>query len=564
MLNPRSEAHVSALAAPLLALPQTCGQWLRTRLSPRTGDLLLREGLITPVQLERALAWQVESRQPLGAAVVSLGLAEASHVLAVLNRHHRIRAESLTDDIPGLIDSRRAARRALGWMRMHLGLKLSLVVAGILWVAVVVLCLVMLAHQQTWITAQARETTRLRMGLLAEQARPAVLRYDGKAASKAVAAAAERPLVAYSAVTDARGRLLAQAGSAAVGPLLPLPERGNAPEQRLTLPDGAEVLLMSQPIRAAGKTVGHAHVALALDYVAAQMRQEALLLIGLSTLIVALGVALAWTQGGRLLRTLAALLAVTPMTRGTDQDYRIHIRAGHEFEDLTTNFDHLSRELAHKLHLEESVQRYVNPAVLAHIRDSPDDPWMKGQLSEATVLFTDVRGFTALAESREPEAVVEALNEYFAIANRAIVAEGGYVDKFIGDGVLGVFGVPFARDDHVLCAVKAAVEMQRQLRRQGRRSLNPMLMRVGIGVNNGTLVSGNIGSTERMEYTVIGDCVNVAARLNTLAEPGEVIVSDHVAAQLPSHLVTLSELPPVSVKGKQEPLHAQKVLKINF
>ena len=125
----------------------------------------------------------------------------------------------------------------------------------------------------------------------------------------------------------------------------------------------------------------------------------------------------------------------------------------------------------------------------------------------------------------EPEEVVEQLNEYFEIATKAIIQFGGFVDKFIGDAILGVFGVPVFRQDHVERAVRAAIYLQHKLNSSG-LSGNKLLGSIGIGIDTGIIVSGNIGSQVKMEYTVIGDCVNVASRLNGLAGPGEIIISD--------------------------------------
>jgi adenylate cyclase len=198
------------------------------------------------------------------------------------------------------------------------------------------------------------------------------------------------------------------------------------------------------------------------------------------------------------------------------------------------------------------------------IRANPEQSWFKGRRDEASILFTDVRGFTAVAETREPEAIVDALNEYFVIATTVIVEQGGYVDKYIGDAVLGVFGVPEPLHDHALHAVKAAVTMQNRLRRRARTSRNPFLDKIGIGINSGLVLSGNVGSNEKLEYTVIGDCVNLASRLNALAEAGEIVISDSVANRIPSHLITLRTLEAQHVKGKREPVVAHKVLRTDY
>ena len=152
-------------------------------------------------------------------------------------------------------------------------------------------------------------------------------------------------------------------------------------------------------------------------------------------------------------------------------------------------------------------------------------------------------------ETRDPEKIVGDLNEYFSIATELILANGGYVDKFIGDAVLGVFGVPIFHEDHAERAVKAAVAMQKELLKRAADNKNPLLSRIGIGINSGVVVSGNLGSQVKMEYTVIGDSVNVASRLNSLAGSGEIIISKNIY-ELTKNMISVKPLPTAKNKGQ--------------
>ncbi|NIP71936.1 MAG: adenylate/guanylate cyclase domain-containing protein, partial [Gammaproteobacteria bacterium] len=160
---------------------------------------------------------------------------------------------------------------------------------------------------------------------------------------------------------------------------------------------------------------------------------------------------------------------------------------------------------------------------------------------------------------RDPEVVVEALNQYFDIATRNIQEHGGYVDKFIGDAVMGVFGVPIASDAHAQQAVRAALAMQKEFAEVARQTGNELVARVGIGINSGYVVSGNIGSQDKLEYTVIGDTVNVASRLNSLAGAGETVISRPVL-ELVGGRLNVQPLPRQQVKGKSEPIEVYKLL----
>jgi len=141
-----------------------------------------------------------------------------------------------------------------------------------------------------------------------------------------------------------------------------------------------------------------------------------------------------------------------------------------------------------------------------------------GVKREATILLSDLRAFTHVSENRDPAEVVGLLNEYFTAMAAVVREHGGTIDKFIGDGILAVFGVPVAHSDHAVRAVETAMEMQRTLAvLNGRHSASGRpTLRMGIAVHTGTVVAGNVGSPERMEYTVVGDAVNLTARIEEL------------------------------------------------
>ncbi len=178
---------------------------------------------------------------------------------------------------------------------------------------------------------------------------------------------------------------------------------------------------------------------------------------------------------------------------------------------------------------------------------------------DATVMFADLRGYTALTEGMSPRVLVEqVLNRYFTRMTEALYRHGGTIDKFLGDGIIGLFGVPIARPDDIQRALQAAVEMQRafaELRKGWRHDLERDIG-LGIGISYGPAVVGNIGSTQRQDYTVIGDVVNTASRLNGLAQAGQIVISHLLVDAFPPGMAipgTLRERGPLALKGKQEP-----------
>jgi adenylate cyclase len=175
-----------------------------------------------------------------------------------------------------------------------------------------------------------------------------------------------------------------------------------------------------------------------------------------------------------------------------------------------------------------NLNRYLPPQVVDLITSKGGSVELGGVLQPVTVLFADIRGFTRLSEQMDAREVVDLLNDFFAVMTAAIFQSNGTLDKFIGDCVMALFGAPIPSERSPRNALVAAVRMQQQVARLGaervQRGLAPM--RIGIGLHHGPAVVGNIGSTERLQYTAIGDTVNVAARLVSRAEPGQILISE--------------------------------------
>jgi adenylate cyclase len=207
---------------------------------------------------------------------------------------------------------------------------------------------------------------------------------------------------------------------------------------------------------------------------------------------------------------------------------------------------------------------HVSPAVVGEIlkQDDPADAIaLRGKRVRATIFYSDIRGFTSLSETMEPEAVYAQLNEYFDAMCAIIFERGGFVDKFIGDCVMAVFSAPFQTPDDARNAFEAAIEQQREIERLNERwsAAGRPTLAVGMGINTGEVVMGNLGASSRMNYTVVGDAVNLAARLYNIATGGEIIISQstYEACGAPPNVEALD---PVSVRGKSQPVTIYRVL----
>jgi adenylate cyclase len=195
-------------------------------------------------------------------------------------------------------------------------------------------------------------------------------------------------------------------------------------------------------------------------------------------------------------------------------------------------------------------ERYFAPDLAAAIAGEREQVQLGGARRPAAILFSDIRGFSSLSERLLPEVLVGLLNEYFGEMVDIVFEHGGTLDKFIGDAILANWGAPVARADDADRALAAAIEMQREMREinQKRRPGEPRF-EIGIGVNWGEVFVGNIGSPRRLEFTVIGDAVNVASRLCSSAKAGEIIVSGSLLEQL-GNRPEVESLGPVQLRGR--------------
>ncbi len=211
-------------------------------------------------------------------------------------------------------------------------------------------------------------------------------------------------------------------------------------------------------------------------------------------------------------------------------------------------------------------QRYVHPSVVEELMSNPRAVELGGQTKEVSIIFADIRGYTALNDGRRSEEVVEILNEYLQILTEAIWEEQGTLTMFQGDALMAIFNAPLPQPDHAVRAVRAALGM-RQAIQERQRQQDPnfpevkygIRVRYGIGVNTGIATVGNIGSRDRLQnYTAIGDAVNVASRLQSNADDNEILLHHTTYEQVYPYFDCLL-MPPLPVKNKKDPLTVYKV-----
>lgn len=206
------------------------------------------------------------------------------------------------------------------------------------------------------------------------------------------------------------------------------------------------------------------------------------------------------------------------------------------------------------------ISRLIPPSVVEQVVKGELTIEKGGRLTECTMLFSDIRGFTTMSDGRPAQEIVNTLNEYFEVMVDILFKYSGTLDKFVGDEIIGLFGAPIQIEDAPFKAVACAIAMLQALEEfnRTRASENQAPIRIGIGINTGNVITGSIGSTRALQYTAIGDAMNVASRLVNVAGSGEIIISEHTYRHVAGR-VEAQQLPPVKVKGKAEELKVYRV-----
>lgn len=206
---------------------------------------------------------------------------------------------------------------------------------------------------------------------------------------------------------------------------------------------------------------------------------------------------------------------------------------------LRSKLDRAYRDLNRSQRIRKTFGQFVTPQVAEFVLANPKRVWQRGERKEVTVLFADVRRFTPFAEAASPEEAVEALNEIFRCVTDAVQREGGILNKFIGDGMLALFGAPATDERHAEAGARAALRACAAVNKlaAARSARKQPPLRIGIGLNTGEVVAGCLGTNTRTEYSVIGHAVNLAARLESEAAPGQIYLGPETLRRLPDRFL---------------------------
>jgi class 3 adenylate cyclase len=319
---------------------------------------------------------------------------------------------------------------------------------------------------------------------------------------------------------------------------------------------------LQQPVTETGldgqvKQLGVVHLGVDQDLVDRVIFSVTMKLAAIALAAVAFGLVLAFLTVTWMTRPIGRLVKGVLAIAGGDFDTRLKVPGRDELGELTSSFNEMALSLGQNEMLKGAFTRYVSDAALKQILADPGKTGLHSRRTLATIYTSDVRGFTAMSETLEPEQVVQVINTYLSLQTEIILQHGGVVDKFIGDATIGVWGKETPAEDDAFNAVRAAWESQAAIDRMNkeREARGEVVKLIGIGVNTGEVVSGNMGSSRKMEYTVTGE---------------HVIFADQICAECPGGKVWISQSTYERIKDKVivEPAqlskgHENRVFQVN-
>lgn len=437
-------------------------------------------------------------------------------------------------------------------MRVGIKLKFALLLSGILMFTTSVVGVIMIYHQKSSLEAQLRSMAGTITDEFATDSKIPLLQKDSLAMNLLV-----QNILKYPGLTDAyilnhdlviEGRMhIKEVGHRYQDAALIAGTSGPGP---WLVKEAAGELTFAAPIVFKKTTVGYTIITFSDAFIKKQVSGAVRSVIIIAILAVAGVAVMSLPLAARLLRPIFTIFKGTQEIMLGNLDYRIPVNRRDEIGELIKSFNAMASELKKKEILKGVFNRYVNPHVADEIMREPEKVRLGGQRSEVTVFFADIRGFTALSKKTSPEDVVELLNRYFTLLTEVIFAFEGTVDKFIGDAVMSVFGSPVKMERHLEQGVKAAFAIKTAVEKinRMREKRGAVALNIGIGLDSGVVIAGNMGSVSRMEYTAVGDAVNMASRLSDLAKGGQVLVPNALYEKIKDN-VDGERLAEVDIKG---------------
>ncbi|MFO8023895.1 adenylate/guanylate cyclase domain-containing protein [Thiohalophilus sp.] len=415
--------------------------------------------------------------------------------------------------------------------------KLSLIITLLISGGMIMLGLVIVTNQTELLRGQMDEFGQTMVNQVAESSKELVLSDDTLSLMVVISNLGTNENVLGASIYSDNGEVLASSGANPSGDIINLYGKsthiGNnsysvAWQSSRDAGTYTSALAFITPIRFQGVIAGHALVSFSEQALNESIQHTISAIAAATILMIILGIIIAFIMGDRLSRPIHQLMDASKAIGSGNYGYRIQERRNDEIGYLTSAFNDMAKGLLEKSQVENAFSRYVSPNVAKQILSNLDSVHLGGKHMEGSVLFADIVGFTSMSEKLPPDEVADLLNEYFSYISIVCQLYRGTIDKYMGDCAMIVFGIPDNDEEHKFNAIACAVMIQRLV-----ETLNARRIRDGkypihfrIGVNSGVMLAGNMGSPERMQYTVVGEAVNLASRLHTVAEKGQIIITE--------------------------------------
>lgn len=441
-------------------------------------------------------------------------------------------------------------------MKIGIKIKLAVILSGLLFLTAFLLGFIMIEHQKASLEDQMHSLAGTVTDEFAGHSKIPLLQKDTLAMELLVRNVLKYPGIRDAYILNDNFITEAQKGKHGNNPVAYIDKKtvsealaSQGPPPWL-IGEGRDDLTFVSPVIFQDTTVGYAAVSFSKEYIQNRVHiaiKNVVIVAALGILAVSL-VSIPLASG--LLRPIFRLFkGTTEITLG-NFDYRIPEIRNDELGDLVKSFNRMASELKKKEILKGVFNRYVSEDVADEILKDPERIRLGGERRVITVFFADIRGFTAFSGSMSPEEIVELLNRYFSLITETIFSFEGTIDKFIGDAVMSVFGSPIHSDRHLEQGIKAAVAVKKATEKVNASRLEKNLtpLNVGIGLDSGTVIVGNMGSHLRMDYTAVGEAVNIASRLTGMARGGEILISEAVYSAVSDNVIA-QKMPEVPIKG---------------
>ncbi len=450
-------------------------------------------------------------------------------------------------------------------LRIPIGYKLAIAITLLITSAMLLLGMLLIDRQGALLRADTTRFGSTVASQVADAAKELILAKDELGLKVLVSNLARNENIVGTAIISAGGELLSSSGLVPAEIDLPRAEGEEERPHELEWYEPRQkryLISFVAPIRFQDVVLGYS-LATFSRQILVQSRQESVrMVVTLTLAMILLGVAGSFLLGRRIARPVRQLIEASQEIGSGNYEYRIKEQRNDELGQLMRSFNNMAKELQQKERVEQTFSRFVPENVARSMLSDPDQVKLGGEMVSGSVLFADIVGYTSLAEKLSAAEIAELLNDYFGYISDAARMCGGTVDKYMGDCAMILFGVPEPDPKHAFHALYFAVLLKNLIERLNTQRLwtGKIPLQFSIGVNCGPMQAGTMGSSNRMQYTVLGDTVNLASRLSGIAGGGEIIITEHMLQQEGvSDNIEIGGYQTVTIRGKDRPVATYRV-----